>query len=610
MHSAVSGRSAWARAALLALLAAGVVLGSAPRGESAHPGGNGMIAYSSAQSGSGPLGIDRQVFTVNPDGTGTALVLDNALAGEWSPDGSKLIYRRVIASGIIDLYVVNADGTGERRLTSGISALSPSWSPDGTKIAYKHASLSNSVSGEIWVMNPDGTGKTQVTSDGYAKRDLDWGMTPGGPKIAYFGSLPSFSWSLITINPDGTGRTRMPGVPSTLAPRADEPDWSPDGTKILFSSYTSSVSGSPLGCNVNVVPNDVYVYDTVTNAVENLTSTPSWEGPHEYAPVWSPDGTRVAMQMSFQQCIDGRREFVRPAIYTMPATGGETFKVTVPPVYGDVHANHVGPQWQPCVAATPKCASVRPPPRLVSVSVSPQGAAVQVGGLQQFTATARYSDSSTDDVTDSVTWASTSPAVATIDAGGRAVAVGGGSTTIRATLGSVSGSTSLSVTKKSQTIAFAALPNRTFGDADFTVSATASSGLPVSFTASGSCTIAGATIRLTAAGSCTIRASQAGDSTYYAAPSVSRSFTIAQRPGGTTPQPQLPKAGGGSCKVPRVVGMRLVAAKRALAARRCRTGRVRYALSARYKRGIVAAQSRRVGQVVPAGTKVNLTVSR
>jgi hypothetical protein len=84
------------------------------------------------------------------------------------------------------------------------------------------------------------------------------------------------------------------------------------------------------------------------------------------------------------------------------------------------------------------------------------------------------------------------------------------------------------VGKLSQTISFAALANKTFGDSDFAVSASASSGLPVSFGASGSCTISGASVHLTGAGSCTITASQAGNGSYDPAPSVARSFTIAK----------------------------------------------------------------------------------
>jgi hypothetical protein len=80
--------------------------------------------------------------------------------------------------------------------------------------------------------------------------------------------------------------------------------------------------------------------------------------------------------------------------------------------------------------------------------------------------------------------------------------------------------------KAGQTITFGALPDRTVGDPDFTVGATASSGLAVSFAASGQCTVSGTTVHLTGAGSCTVTASQGGDSNYAAATDVPRTFQI------------------------------------------------------------------------------------
>jgi hypothetical protein len=79
-----------------------------------------------------------------------------------------------------------------------------------------------------------------------------------------------------------------------------------------------------------------------------------------------------------------------------------------------------------------------------------------------------------------------------------------------------------------QSISFAELANKTFGDPDFEVSAAASSGLPVSFSASGKCTIAGTSVHLTGAGSCTITAQQGGSVAFEPAASVTRSFGIAK----------------------------------------------------------------------------------
>ena len=106
---------------------------------------------------------------------------------------------------------------------------------------------------------------------------------------------------------------------------------------------------------------------------------------------------------------------------------------------------------------------------------------------------------------------------------GQAVAVGTApETTVLTTLGYDS--------SISQTITFAALGNVTIGVAPFALNATASSGLPVTFTSATLlvCTVSGSTLTIVAAGTCSITASQPGNTTYSAAPSVTRSFTVLQ----------------------------------------------------------------------------------
>ena len=85
---------------------------------------------------------------------------------------------------------------------------------------------------------------------------------------------------------------------------------------------------------------------------------------------------------------------------------------------------------------------------------------------------------------------------------------------------------SFDIAKADQTIDFAALSDKTFADPPFNVTATASSGLPVSFSASGNCTVVGNTVSLTGVGSCTITASQPGDDNYNPAADVPRDFSI------------------------------------------------------------------------------------
>jgi endoglucanase len=88
-----------------------------------------------------------------------------------------------------------------------------------------------------------------------------------------------------------------------------------------------------------------------------------------------------------------------------------------------------------------------------------------------------------------------------------------------------------------QAITFGPLASKTFTDLPFAVSATASSGLPVQFSASGTCTVSGDTVTLTGAGACTITASQSGDGDFYPAPDVSQSFDIDKAATTTTVDP-------------------------------------------------------------------------
>jgi Bacterial Ig-like domain (group 3)/Calx-beta domain len=133
-------------------------------------------------------------------------------------------------------------------------------------------------------------------------------------------------------------------------------------------------------------------------------------------------------------------------------------------------------------------------------------------------------------------------AIATTDLNGVATApvftangTAGGPYNVVAGLGGnlASANFALTNTTGDQTIAFAAIANKTFGDADFSVSATASSGLAVSLAAVGNCTVSSPSpgvAHITAAGSCTITASQGGNSNYNAATNVAQSFNIAKAP--------------------------------------------------------------------------------
>jgi regulation of enolase protein 1 (concanavalin A-like superfamily) len=133
-----------------------------------------------------------------------------------------------------------------------------------------------------------------------------------------------------------------------------------------------------------------------------------------------------------------------------------------------------------------------------------------------------------------VSYASSNPAVATVS-GNTVTIIGAGTTTITASQAgnenynaAPSVPQTQTVNQASQTITFAALPAKAVGDAPFTLGATASSGLPVSYTSSDPAvaTVSGDTVTIVAAGTTTITASQAGNTNYAPAPDVAQPFTV------------------------------------------------------------------------------------
>jgi hypothetical protein len=86
-------------------------------------------------------------------------------------------------------------------------------------------------------------------------------------------------------------------------------------------------------------------------------------------------------------------------------------------------------------------------PSLVSITVAPPAASINMGTQQQFTATGNYSDGSTQDVTSTASWSSSAPSVATVSTTGLAGTVASGQATIQAAIGSISGSAILTITQ-------------------------------------------------------------------------------------------------------------------------------------------------------------------
>jgi Tol biopolymer transport system component len=123
------------------------------------------IAFARPRTGPGPCcyASHSDIYVMNADGSGTRKLTHNALQNAepaWSPDGRKIAFRST-RNGNRDIYVINADGSGKRNLTRNAAWDSrPSWSPDGRKIAF----VSNRDGRlEAHVMNADGSGQRSLT---------------------------------------------------------------------------------------------------------------------------------------------------------------------------------------------------------------------------------------------------------------------------------------------------------------------------------------------------------------------------------------------------------------------------------------------------------------
>ncbi len=144
------------------------------------PDGTRLVFDFSCNSNSGPGSTSIEVIGV--DGTGRTTLVGPArtrggsLEPSWSPDGAHILFAqsqpRSNGGGKVQIYVMNADGSGVRRLTTGFANYAPTWSPDSSSIAF--ISTRGGVS-QIYVMKADGTGPTRVSTEALGVTSLAWG---------------------------------------------------------------------------------------------------------------------------------------------------------------------------------------------------------------------------------------------------------------------------------------------------------------------------------------------------------------------------------------------------------------------------------------------------
>ena len=214
------------------------------------------------------------LLTMNMDGTDVRSVTDFAVAEpDWAPDGSRLAFGSE-RDGTPHVYVIDADGTNLRQITSGdAGAGTPGWAPDGRHLAYEQAGrivIEDLVDGTTQFVTPE------PAADAF---DILPQFSPDGRTIAYVRVVGEASKEVRTIGVDGTGDRLL----SRGVDRATSPDWSADGQHIVFNDGSGSVSRGEGDSHLFVVGAD-------GSDLRQITS-----GPNEadFHPSWTPDGSRI-----------------------------------------------------------------------------------------------------------------------------------------------------------------------------------------------------------------------------------------------------------------------------------------------------------------------------
>jgi Tol biopolymer transport system component len=263
----------------------------------------------------------------------------------WSPDGSMIAFTAdtdAPSHGPLlpptDVYVASLPGGAIRRVTTGRNVLYPEWSPDGRWIVYSAvAEADDGRTAAIWIVHPDGTGATRLTHPADGAYDLAGPYNPRTGRIAFTrcakpvllsGGMEPDTCSVWTMNPDATGQRR-------LAAESEQPQWSPDGRRIVFASARDHAARIRIGEDESSWIRQLYVMDADGSDQRRLLTTPN----DDQWPDWAPGGAVIAYETTSR-----RTSLTTAAVMNTDGTCRQTVS---PQLTGRLDVGYHSPTWRP-----------------------------------------------------------------------------------------------------------------------------------------------------------------------------------------------------------------------------------------------------------------------